>query len=189
VSSWDYERRRALERLYEHASAGRVDPDILQELIELNARKDCIYTTSSCSGRVVHIRGRDPFDKRGSELLWLTHSPSECRATVCARKQPSTGRTLSWLSLQPPIIHLRARSSEVADRVVACARSAGFARACYRFEGGAYTVEVAAHDKVHLLLPAPCEVAVLLCGQLERYKARLRRLFECLLGLPCARSF
>ena len=178
---WERARKRALGRLREHADRGLVDADIVEFLLEFN-RRPCLFTTSSCSGRVVVLEGADFFDKRGARILEAWHDPRECRARIgayCSRRG-------AWLSLQPPILHVVARDEEVARRLVACGEASGFRRSCYKpYRAGGYHVELAAGDKMHVPLPADCNVALRLCGVLEVYKERLRRLEECLLRLDC----
>lgn len=183
---WERARREALDRLEEHSRRGLVDYDIEGFLHEFNRKGDCVFTTSSCSGRVVVITGRDVFDKRGSSIIASSHDPIECREIVGGARDPSASGGLTWVSLQPPILHVAARSQEVAERIVSCAVQAGFARAGYkRMRPCGYHVEVAAYDKVHVFLPAPQHVLESLCTILSRYKEKLERLESCLLQLRC----
>jgi len=181
--SWMEKKREAMKRLEEHLKLGLVDPDIVDMLIKLN-RFPCIYTTSSCSGRVVVLEAENLMDKRGSNKLWVEHDPERCRNLCGVVERILEGRGLGeklvWASLQPPVLHLYAWSEQVAINVVRCARESGFARACYRREDRWYFVEVSVHDKVHVVLPAPCSSLEKLCVILARYKERLRRFENCL---------
>lgn len=178
---WELARERALERLRDHASRGLVDHDIVGFLLEFNT-KPCLFTTSSCSGRVVVLEGRDFFDKKGARILEAWHDPGECRRRI----QAYCGRTGAWLSLQPPILHVVARDEGVARRLVSCGEAAGLRRSCYKpYRAGGYHVELAVGDKMHVPLPVACEVAERLCQVLEVYKGRLWRLVDCLLRLEC----
>ena len=185
MKSWLEARRRSLERLMDHLGRGLVDSDIADFLVELNTRHPCIFTTSSCSGRLALIEGPSLFDKRSARIIAVWHDPDRCRKEAPrlleGLPEPPRG-TLRWLSLQPPILHISAATQEAAERIVSCAKSAGFRRACYhRYRAGGYHVEVSVHDKLAIVGPSP-EHAVEACGVLEEYKGRLRRLEECLLA-------
>jgi len=183
LGEWERARARALERLGEHASEGLVDEDIVGFLFELN-RKPCLFTTSSCSGRLAILEGEDYFDKAGARIVEAWHDPEECRRRVQEYCSLEAGERRA--SLQPPILHVAVRGEDQARRVVACGERAGFSRACYKpYRAGGYLVELAGSDKLHVVLPAPCSVLEGLCRVLERWKERLARLEECLLSLEC----
>jgi tRNA(Phe) wybutosine-synthesizing methylase Tyw3 len=189
--AWEERRRAALQRLFSDIYSGRVDADLISFLESFNARLECAFTSSSCSGRVALMVGKDFLDKRGSSIVWVTHNPLECREAICpvsAKRGKQGHSSLAWISLQPPIMHFHTQDENVAAAIVACARMSGFVRACYRREDGTYFVEVAAHDKLHVVLPAPCRVLQGLCGLLARYKARLSRLLSCLNRVGCGSS-
>ncbi len=94
------------------------------------------------------------------------------------------GSGLTWLSLQPPIVHFLSINEEWALGIVRCARESGFIRSCYRREaGGYYFVEVAAHDKLHVILPVDCAAVKALCSVMARYKERLEKFKACIESL------
>lgn len=182
---WGEARRAALRRLEEHAAAGLVDGDIVDMLFRVNRAGEGLFTSSSCSGRVVVFLGRDLFDKRGAGMLWVTHDPGECRRGVCgAAAEASSAATLevrAWASLHPPIVQVHARDLEVARRILECAWKSGFARAgMWWSRGGWPVVEASGRDKLHVLLPASCEALLSLCSTLERLKPRVYSFLECL---------
>lgn len=183
---WARARERALDRLRDHARRGLVDEDIVGFLFELNESKECLFTTSSCSGRVAILEGEDFFNKAGARMLAVWHDPEECRAGIRRYCSGTPSKGVRWASLQPPILHIVAASEEVARKAASCGDRAGFSRACYKpYRAGGYIVELAGSDKLHLTLPAPCRLLESLCNVLERYKERLRRLEACLLGVEC----
>ncbi len=154
-------------------------------LARVNAAGDRVFTSSSCSGRVAVFVGPDFFDKRGSAMVWHTHDPRECRSSLCSAAEiysllAYSGR-VAWASLQPPVIQLYARDEAAARDALRCAKDSGFARAGAWWSGeGWLVVEAAVRDKIHVALPAPCSLLSRLCEALERYKARVYRLLECL---------
>ena len=185
MNGWLDARRRALERLAVHLERGLVDNDIADFLVELNRRHPCIFTTSSCSGRLALIEGPNLFDKRRARIIAVWHDPEKCRAEAPRLLEELSGPPrgmLRWLSLQPPILHISASTSRAAEGIVACAKGSGFRRACYhRYRAGGYHVEVSVHDKLAVVNPSPGH-AEDACRVLEEYKRRLRNLEDCLLN-------
>ena len=129
--------------------------------------------------------GRDLFDKRGSGMLWVTHDPGECRRLACGAASEaaalSGGGLVAWASLHPPIVQVAARDEETARGVLSCAWASGFARTgAWWSREGWMIVEASGRDKLHLLLPAPCEAVGLLCDALARLKPRVYSFLACL---------
>ncbi|MEB3806253.1 MAG: hypothetical protein GSR73_01885 [Desulfurococcales archaeon] len=185
---WVSSRAYALSRLEEHMRTGKVDQDIVEFLAEFNRGRECMFTTSSCSGRIVVLRGRSLFDKRGAEIIYSSHSAEECLKALGNLEEGSSGGNdlITWVSLQPPILHIAAKTLEAAESVVRCGVRAGFTRTCYRrMKPLGYHVEIAAHDKLHIILPAGKRALEEVCDVLKRYKTRLKTLIDCLLSLTC----
>ena len=185
MEAWLEARRRALERLREHSRLGLVDRDIEGLLFEVNEAGERLFTASSCSGRVVVFLGRDLFDKRGAGMLWLTHEVEGCLGGLCSAALEASahagGGIVAWASLHPPIVQVHARDEAVAREVVECAWGSGFARAgVWWSRGGWPVVEASGRDKVHVVLPAPCDALARLCDALSRLKPRVYRFLECL---------
>ncbi|MEB2836508.1 MAG: hypothetical protein GSR80_001675 [Desulfurococcales archaeon] len=186
-AAWYSRRREALERLRRHVSEGLVDSDIEDWLLRINEDNACFFTTSSCSGRLVLLESATSLlDKAGARSLWVTHDAREC-LDICRiplSELAAMGSRLSWLSLQPPILHFLSIDEGWALEIVRCARESGFIRSCYRKEaGGYYFVEVAVHDKLHVTLPVDCTVVSALCSVMARYKERLERFKTCIESL------
>ncbi len=185
--NWRRARERAVERLRRHIEEGLVDPDIVNFLSRFNEEKECAFTTSSCSGRVVVLEGGDFFDKKSAVIREAWHDPGECLRGItkyCGAR--SSEDSYMWVSLQPPILHIVVDSAVEAEEAVRCAMGAGFSRACYHgYRAGGYHVELAAQDKMHIPLPAPCKLLSETCRILARFKERLARLEECLMERLC----
>lgn len=182
---WERARRAALERLEVHSRLGLVDPDIEDLLFRVNGAGSRLFTTSSCSGRVAVFLGRDLFDKRGAGMLWVTHDTGECKRLACGAAAEaaalSGGGLVAWASLHPPIVQVAARDEKAAREVISCAWTSGFARAgAWWSREGWMVVEASGRDKLHVVLPAPCEAVHLLCGALARLKPRVYSFLECL---------
>lgn len=183
---WSKNREETLERLREHTQKGLVDYDIKEFLYKFNSIGDCIYTTSSCSGRVVVLTGEDIFSKRYAKIVEAWHDPEECKRKITNYYNYNTSTGITWISLQPPILHIAAKDMELAEEIVSCAVTSGFIRAGYKkMKPCGYHVEIAAHDKLHVILPAPISILRSLCEILSRYKEKLQRLEDCLLSIKC----
>ncbi len=184
--AWLNSRSYSIARLREHYQKGLIDPDIADWLISFNDRCRNIFTTSSCSGRVVLFEGSSLLDKRGALAYVIYHDPKECHNSICREAELLSSRTIRgdrilWASLQPPIIQLATCELGVAWRILECAHSSGFIRSgVRRSRKHGFIAEIRAYDKLHVLLPAPCEILRSLCDVLAEYKTRLASLTECL---------
>ena len=182
--SWARARERALNRLRQHLDLGLVDEDIRGFLERLNQENPCLFTTSSCSGRLVVLEGPSLFDKRRARIAAQTHDPSRCEHLLREALQPPARDRLRWVSLQPPILHIATATLEVAERIAREAERAGFSRACYkRYRHGGFHVEIAASDKLHIINPTPSQIQEA-CRALDAYKRKLEKLASNLLENP-----
>ena len=183
LSGFSGVKSRYARGLEKDLKEGRVDWDIGGWLVEVNRRR-CLATTSSCSGRVIVLYSNDMMDKAGSRLLWSWHDPRECRLSICGVSP--IGPYKWWASLQPPIIHFLAQDLDTAEYIVKCGSIAGFSKLGYKYHrSGFIHVEVGGGDKLHVILPADCNILLELCMLLEVYKDRLKKFMECVLNVPC----
>ncbi len=178
-------REQALRRLISDLKDGKVDSEISDWLYNFNLKREDVYTSSSCSGRVTVMYGNELFSKADSRMVCSCHYPENCRKYLCqyAAEVSSLigkGSFKSWVSLQPPIIHFITTNTDVVKRIVSCAVSSGFVHSCYRETKKGYVVEVRAYDKLHVILPTSCENLLLLCEMLEKYKVRLKKFLNCI---------
>ena len=186
LDAWFNSRSYSLARLRDHYQKGLVDPDIVDWLISFNDKCKNIFTTSSCSGRVVLFEGSSLLDKRGALAYVVYHDPKECHNSICREAELLSSRAIRrdrilWASLQPPIIQLATCELGVAWRILECAHSSGFIRSgVRRSRRHGFIAEIRAYDKLHVLLPAPCEILRSLCDVLAEYKTRLASLTKCL---------
>ncbi len=186
MSGFDSSKRYFLERLLSDVKSGRVDFDIADHLLSLNKLK-CVFTTSSCSGRVVVIYSNDFRDKRNARIIEGWHDPAQCRLNICRYSSFGYDEMFYyWISLQPPIIHLVARDVKVAETLLACGDKSGFSKLGYRmYRSGGYHVVVGVGDKSHVILPADCSMLLTLCDMLGSYKEKLYSFFECTSNINC----
>lgn len=183
MTSWDSGRRRALAQLEEHLAAGRVDEDIVPLLDAINSIEG-LYTTSSCSGRIQVAASRLPGDKGVMRVIAKWHravTPMEVEAVLAATPEPDV-----WFAVHQPILHVAAKTLELARLVLVTARNAGFKHSGIQGLGGRYMVEIMSMEKLEAplrlrgidlveppLLPYLVEAAD---AMLEKAKERLRRL-------------
>jgi tRNA wybutosine-synthesizing protein 3 len=116
-------RKKAfIERLEREALQERVDGDILPLLRLLNAHPD-IYTTSSCSGRIMVAETARPSYSKGRGFRpvakWHHPVPAELVAEVVAEVDNA------WLMVRGAILHLAAADAKTAYRLVEIGRETG----------------------------------------------------------------
>lgn len=116
-------RKKAfVERLEREALQDRVDGDILPLLRLLNAHPD-IYTTSSCSGRVMVAEAvRPSYSKgRGFRPVAKWHHPVPPELVAHAVE----GLDNAWLMVRGAILHVAAADAKTAYRLVEIGRETG----------------------------------------------------------------
>lgn len=116
-------RKRAfVERLEREALQERVDGDILPLLRLLNTHPD-IYTTSSCSGRIMVAEAVRPSYSKGRGFRpvakWHHPVPAELVAEAVAEVDNA------WLMVRGAILHLAAADAKTAYRLVEIGRETG----------------------------------------------------------------
>ncbi len=122
MDAWEVEKQRSLARLREDATRGKVDSDIMGLLELINSLED-YYTTSSCSGRIQIAEVRYPWEKWDYRVLGKWHRPITLEE---AHECISKGKQNVWYMVQPPIVHVAARTLEAARRLLVIARQSGF---------------------------------------------------------------
>jgi tRNA wybutosine-synthesizing protein 3 len=116
-------RKKAfIERLEREALQERVDGDILPLLSLLNTHPD-IYTTSSCSGRIMVAEAVRPSYSKGRGFRpvakWHHPVPAELVAEAVAEVDNA------WLMVRGAILHLAAADARTAYRLVEIGRETG----------------------------------------------------------------
>ena len=116
-------RKRAfVERLEREALQERVDGDILPLLRLLNTHPD-VYTTSSCSGRIMVAEAVRPSYSKGRGFRpvakWHHPVPAELVAEAAAEVDNA------WLMVRGAILHLAAADAKTAYRLVEIGRETG----------------------------------------------------------------
>jgi tRNA wybutosine-synthesizing protein 3 len=116
-------RKKAfIERLEREALQERVDGDILPLLRLLNAHPD-IYTTSSCSGRIMVAETVRPSYSKGRGFRpvakWHHPVPAELVAEAVAEVDNA------WLMVRGAILHIATANARTAYRLVEIGRETG----------------------------------------------------------------
>ncbi|NPA05058.1 MAG: hypothetical protein GXO09_03065 [Crenarchaeota archaeon] len=192
---WFNLRRRLLDRLTQDMSKGLVDPDIAEFLARIN-KEWWIVTSSSCSGRIVVLAAREPWDKESGRIVARSHSPiDQAWLADALREAEYTGLPCVWVSAQPPVLTLYVCGEENALRVVDAAIDAGFKYACYRPSRrarNAYYVIIKGSERIdvpvklwgrQIALVDVITLTNVLNKYLERGKERLEKLKTKLLEL------
>jgi len=123
IMSFDNEKQQALNKIRSDKSKkGSVDIEILELVNLINSHPD-YYTTSSCAGRIMLFL--ESARKKGSAWLLLSHEPLTLQAVK--RSIKPTKETL-WLRMEPPILHICAKSMDAAEKLLNMANDAGFRR-------------------------------------------------------------
>jgi tRNA wybutosine-synthesizing protein 3 len=116
-------RKKAfVDRLEREALQGRVDGDVLPLLRLMNQHPD-VYTTSSCSGRIMVAEAVRPSYSKGRGFRpvarWHHPVPPELVAEAVAQLDNA------WLMVRGAILHLAAADAKTAYRLVEIGRGTG----------------------------------------------------------------
>ena len=138
-------KEKALQKLATATADHKVDEKILPLLTILN-RVEGIYTSSSCSGRIVLLQIPRIGDKKRAEFLGIWHgtiSPSEI--TLAATKAT---QGLLWLLAQAPILHIGVQTSQLGDLLVKTAVSSGFKNSGIKSTGKKIVLELSSTERL-----------------------------------------
>lgn len=232
--SFDVARARIAQELadmVDRSTKGSIDEPALPFLRLFNAHPDWI-TTSTCSGRLVTylpgptmVTGNSKISsvngKGGGDWLFVSHStlsPSQLASpisTLFGGRDVDTTRRVQFemsdriiqMTYQPPVLHLMARSIDIAASVLRAAIGAGFRNSgitvgqggrvilAIRSSTGGLDVPIARHaketddEKIELLVTEEYLSDLLVMGNrlMEKNESRLSRLlaaFEVALKQP-----
>jgi len=151
VSTIEQRRESFYRRLVEEAEKGLVDFDIKDFLFRFNRECRDVFTTSSCSGRIILAE---------APRLSLVKSTHEFRFIAKWHRPVVTGEVLdklkacsprnAWLLTRAPIIHFSARSIDVAIKLLKIAQNIGFKHSGIISirDYGEVVIEVQADDRI-----------------------------------------
>lgn len=113
-----------MERIQRDISTGYFDKDMLS-LVEVVNKHPEMYTTSSCSGRIVLLEAPKPWSKSNITILGKWHEKVSLEEILGKIKLCGKNSGL-WLLLQSPILHISCKNIEIAIKLIRKARSCGF---------------------------------------------------------------
>jgi len=138
-------KKNALAKLNKAKSEDLVDKDIIP-VIDLINKLDDYYTSSSCYGRVVLLEIPVIGDKKNAVFLGKWHRKVESQEILKAAEKASKG--LLWILAQSPIIHLGAKTSSAADKMLKTAIASGFKLSGLKSFEKSIIVEVASTERL-----------------------------------------
>ncbi len=120
---WSLRKRYFWLRIWEDYEIGYLDRELLPLLVLLNRDRD-IYTTSSCSGRIVVVDGIVPWVREEASVVFKSHIPvTTADLDFVFRETPHKSY---WLVVTGPIIHFSTTNLRKALKSLKKARTAGF---------------------------------------------------------------
>jgi len=122
-SEWKLRKEQAWRRIWEDLEIGYIDRDLLPILLLINADSE-LYTTSSCSGRIVFVDLDYPWERDETGIVFKSHvpiTPSEVGFIYHYRPY----RKL-WAVASGPIIHVYCYTGKKAVEILTAARKTGF---------------------------------------------------------------
>jgi tRNA wybutosine-synthesizing protein 3 len=114
------QKKHALNKLNMSVRMGDTDSEIIPLLNAINSLKD-YYTTSSCAGRIQLFN--DLGSKRESSFIACWHRKVSPIEVV---KEVKAVPGILYFKCEPPILHIAARDTEAAGRLLIAARESGF---------------------------------------------------------------
>ncbi len=150
MSWWSEQKRSALERIKRDLETGYFDLEVAGLVNEINKDPD-MYTTSSCSGRIVLYDSQMPWGASEARVIAKWHRCVELREveTLVSTYEP---KATLWLGLHSPIIHVVCRTVEKALWFLSIARKIDFKHSgvISVSSKGTATVELRVFDRVEI---------------------------------------
>ncbi len=142
-------RENALRSLEKAIRESKVDKDMIEILEIINKEKN-LFTTSSCSGRIVIIEVPYPGAKPGAKFLGKWHEKISKEDIYEALKGASKGYIM--FMVHPPIIHVVASDQDSAERILKIGLSSGFKNSGMRAFRGKIVVELRSTERMDVLI-------------------------------------
>lgn len=130
----------------DNSRQGYVDEDIKPLLEKINRHKG-LKTTSSCSGRIVILKGRGS-KKRKAEWLFKSHQKAD-KEEAWESFQKTSGNV--WLLQEPLIIHVKCSSLADCQKLLAICNKAGL-RHSGMFSTKNFMVEIRGSERIEAIL-------------------------------------
>ncbi len=143
-------KKEALEKYEKAKSEGKVDDDIISLLDKINEHQE-LYTTSSCSGRIVILNIPSIGDKKNARFLckWHTLVKNE-EIEKCLENYE---KDYLFLIMQSPIIHVIASNIDWANKIMKISRECGFKYTTIKeIKNTKVLVEILSTENLHIPL-------------------------------------
>lgn len=122
-NAWLNRKKAFLRRLKKDMETGYFDKELKTLILLLNSFDD-VFTTSSCSGRVMIFSSKRPWDRKSIKIYLKSHVPISLESLEKILKE-SSDKNL-WFVLQPPILHISCLTPMRAQGILKIARNIGF---------------------------------------------------------------
>jgi len=147
---WEALRDKALSRLESEAALGLVDEELMHFLKLLNKTED-VFTTSSCSGRiVVACNDVSPCDKKGTKMLLKSHSTISVNDLIRAIEKAECKHI--WAKSSHPLLDVAVKDLQKALDIVDHAKRAGFKYSGVQRSHCCYRVIIRSNDSLYFPL-------------------------------------
>jgi len=122
-SAWINRKQAFLKRLERDIVTGYFDRELYSLIKLLNSFND-MFTSSSCSGRLMVFSSKRPWDRRSIRIYLKAHNRIDVNEVISILEK-SRDENL-WFILQPPILHVSCLTVSRAQELLKVARNVGF---------------------------------------------------------------
>ena len=122
-----------------------IDKDIVPTLDLINNYED-YYTSSSCFGRILVLEIPKIGDKKKAKFLGKWHKKISTEDILATSNIAKKGQI--WLLAQPPIIHLIAKNTKAADKIIKIAISSSFKNSAFKSISKKIVVEIVSTERL-----------------------------------------
>ncbi|MEM2025379.1 MAG: hypothetical protein QXW94_03730 [Desulfurococcaceae archaeon] len=120
---WKSRKRLFWGKIWSDLEIGYLDRDLLPLLLTINRDSD-LYTTSSCSGRIVVMDSLYPWSREETGVVFKSHTPVKVEELDFLYSLKPYKNV--WINVTGPILHVYALSSKKAVALLKTARRLGF---------------------------------------------------------------
>jgi len=138
-------KETAMKKLKKALTQDMVDEKIIS-LLDIINQSDEFYTSSSCAGRIVLLQIPEIGDKKNAMFLGKWHRTIESPELLSAVKKAKKGQL--WLLAQSPIIHITAKTSLDAEKMLKTAISCGFKNSNLKSIGKKTVLEICSTERL-----------------------------------------
>jgi len=104
-----------------------------REIIGAINKKDFMFTTSSCSGRVILIKEKGKKQRRAIIKDWHNKLSLNDLFKELEKLKSKTNKEVIYFKFEPPIYHVICFNSDIAARLVNIARQTGFKKSGFYY--------------------------------------------------------